>query len=97
MDRVRLAVAAIVVTPVCLGPIVFIGRQPRDPHHLGFQPFGPRCVALPRKSMAEPTRTTPIEEPTEMRTYVKDIATVEVALLGVTFGFYFSQRRLGGG
>jgi hypothetical protein len=32
-----------------------------------------------------------------MLTYVKDSLTVETTLLGVTFGFYFSQRRLGGG
>lgn len=32
----------------------------------------------------------------EVLTYVKDVTTTEIALLGVTFGFYFSQRRLGG-
>jgi len=32
----------------------------------------------------------------EVLTYVKDVATNQIALLGVAFGFYFSQRRLGG-
>lgn len=47
IDRVGREVAPMVVTPVCLRPILFIRRQPRDPDHLRFQPLAIRRAALP--------------------------------------------------
>ena len=50
-DRGGLAVAPMVVTPVCLRPLRRLRRQPREPDHRRFPPLAIRRAALP---MADP-------------------------------------------